>query len=94
SHKHAFTVAAEIAGTRPPFIPIPLAAVQAAAAVFDLWGHISGREPMITSELVSGAGLFNWYSSDKAVRELDYTITPFRDAVRMTYDWYRSHHLL
>jgi dihydroflavonol-4-reductase len=94
THRRAFTVAAEITGSRAPFIPIPTALVRLGAMAFDLWGLLLGHEPMITSELVSGAGLFNWYSSDKAMRELNYTITPFREAVRSTYAWYRAHHLL
>jgi dihydroflavonol-4-reductase len=94
THRQAFTIAAEITGKRPPFLPIPLAGVKLGARLFDLWGALTRREPMLTSELVSGAGLFNWYCSDKAVRELGYTITPFRDAVRVTYDWYKAHRLL
>jgi dihydroflavonol-4-reductase len=94
THREAFTVAAEVTGRRPPFIPVPVGLVKLAASAFDCWGMLSRREPMITSELVSGAGLFNWYSSEKAVRELNYTITPFRDAVRRTYEWYRANHLL
>lgn len=94
SHRDAFTAAAELTGRRPPFIPVPTGAVKIAAALFDCWGIISRREPLITTELVSGAGLFNWYSSEKAQRDLGYTITPYRDALRMTYEWYRSNRLL
>jgi dihydroflavonol-4-reductase len=94
THRQAFSVTAEITGNRPPFLPIPLAGVKLGARVFDCWGAITRREPMLTSELVSGAGLFNWYSSEKAVRDLGYTITPFRDAVRLTFDWYRANGLL
>lgn len=94
THRQAFTIAAEITGTRAPFIPLPLAGVKLGARLFDLWGMLTHREPMLTTELVSGAGLFNYYSSDKAVRELGYTITSYREAVRKTYEWYRKNHLL
>ncbi len=89
THREAFTVTAQVTGGRPPFLPIPVSGVRAGARLFDLWGAVTGREPMLTSELVSGAGLFNWYSSDKAARDLGYTITPFREAIRLTYEWYR-----
>jgi hypothetical protein len=59
-----------------------------------LAGMITKRQPMVTSELFSGAGFFNWYSSEKARRELSYTITPFREAVAKTYAWYLEKHLL
>jgi dihydroflavonol-4-reductase len=94
THREAFTVAAEITGGRAPFLPLPVFGVRLGARLFDLYGTLTRREPMLTSELVSGAGMFNWYSSKKAARELSYTFTPFRDAVRMTFEWYRSRGLL
>jgi len=94
THREAFTVTAQVTGGRAPFLPIPVSGVRAGARVFDLWGALTHSEPMLTSELVSGAGLFNWYSSQKAARDLGYTITPFREAVRLTYDWYRQRHYL
>ncbi len=94
THRQAFTITAQITGNRPPFLRLPLFGVTFGARLFDLWGALTHREPMLTSELVSGAGLFNWYSSDKAARDLGYTVTPFRDAVRQTYEWYKDNHLV
>jgi len=42
-------------------------------------------------DLMVHAGIYNWYSSDKAVRELGYTITPFDETILAAYRWYREH---
>jgi len=94
THKKVFQITAEIVGGVIPRIRVPVPLLRLAAKCFDIAGKILKKEPMITSELISGAGLFNWYSSEKAQRELGYTITPFREAVAKTYEWYVENHLL
>ncbi len=94
THKDAFQITAIIIGGRRPSLPLPVFAVRWIAKIFDGVGILLNKEPLITSELISGAGLQNWYSSEKAKRELDYTITPFEHAVRRTYDWYKENNLL
>jgi dihydroflavonol-4-reductase len=94
THRKVLQTIAEIVGVQSPRLPIPVPLVKAAAKVFDAAGIITGKEPMITSELISGAGKHIWYSSAKAERELGYSITPFREAVERTYRWYREQHLL
>ena len=94
THKQAFQVTAEVVEGIVPRIKMPVQFVKIAGTLFDLAGMIMNKEPFVTSELFSGAGLYNWYSSDKAKRELGYTITPFREAVERTYQWYCDNHLL
>jgi dihydroflavonol-4-reductase len=94
THKQAFQMTAEIVGGVVPRIQMPVPLLKLGAKFFDLAGMITKRQPMVTSELFSGAGFFNWYSSEKARRELSYTITPFREAVAKTYAWYLEKHLL
>ena len=90
THKQAFQITAQVVGGVIPRIQMPIAILKFAAQLFDLGGTLLKREPWVTSELLSGAGLYNWYSSEKAQRELDYTITPFREALEKTYRWYRE----
>lgn len=94
SHKEIFQITAEILGKRPPRIEMPVSLLKLAAKVFDAAGAIFRKEPLISSELVAGAGMYNWYSSAKAQHELGYHFTPFREAVAKTYQWYREHELL
>ncbi len=94
THKQAFQITAEVVGGIVPRIRMPIPILKLAGTFFDLTGRIMNKEPYVTSELFSGAGLYNWYSSEKAQRELGYTIMPFRDAVEKTYKWYCTNHLL
>jgi len=94
THKQAFQITAEVVGGIVPRIRMPIFILKLAGKFFDIAGTILDKEPFVTSELFSGAGLYNWYSSEKAQRELGYTITPFRDAVEKTYNWYCDKHLL
>ena len=94
THKQAFQTTAEIIGGVVPRIRMPLPLLKLGARFFDIAGMIMKKQPMVTSELFSGAGYFNWYSSEKAGRELSYTITPFREAVARTYEWYCEKQLL
>ncbi len=94
THKQAFQITAEVVGGIVPRARMPIAVLKLGAKLFDAAGRIMNKQPLVTSELFSGAGLYNWYSSEKAQRELRYTITPFRDAVAKTYSWYCASHLL
>ncbi|MDD8019099.1 MAG: SDR family oxidoreductase [Bacteroidota bacterium] len=94
THKEAFHVTAKIVGGLPPLLPLPVVAVRAIAKIFDGIGFLIKKEPLLTSELISGAGLKNWYSSAKAEKELDYKVTTFEEAVRKTYEWYKGSNLL
>ena len=94
THRQIFQTIAQIVGKPAPRIPIPVAVVKATARVLDMIGTVLRKKPLLTPELVAGAGLHNWYSSAKAEKELAYTITPFRTAVEITYDWYKTEGLL
>ncbi|MGA7162305.1 MAG: SDR family oxidoreductase [Bacteroidota bacterium] len=94
THKQAFQITAQVAGGIVPRVRMPISLLKLAGKFFDLTGRIINKEPFVTSELFSGAGLYNWYSSEKARRELGYTITSFREAITRTYDWYSAHQLL
>ena len=94
THKQAFQMTAEIVGGIVPKIKMPVPLLKLGAKFFDMAGIITGKQPIVTSELFSGAGFFNWYSSDKARQELGYTIIPFREAVTKTYEWYREQQML
>ncbi|HTR82398.1 MAG TPA: SDR family oxidoreductase [Bacteroidota bacterium] len=94
TQKDVFRITSEIIGGIPPIIRLPVPLLMLAASAFDIIGMILHKEPMLSTELISGAGIFNWYSSAKAQRDIDYSITPFRESVTRTYAWYREKHLL
>ena len=94
THKQAFQLTAVTIGGIVPRVRMPLIILRFIARFFDAAGMLLKQEPMVTSELFSGAGKYNWYSSAKAERELGYSITPFREAVAKTYKWYVEQGLL
>ncbi len=90
THKEAFQRIARQIGGFTPRVKLSTSLLRTGAKVIERLSDLLGVEPIVTADLVAGAGIFNWYSSDKAVRELGYTITPFDEAVLATYTWYRE----
>ena len=51
---------------------------------------LTGTEPPLTDEVVN-IYRHDWaYSSDRAVRELGYRITPLQEGLRRTVEWLRQ----
>ncbi|MDI6767584.1 MAG: SDR family oxidoreductase [Bacteroidota bacterium] len=92
--KEAFEQVAEVVGVSPPKLKAPISLVKLAAKIFDLISFISGRKPLISSDLIASIGINFWFSSEKAERELEYKSTSFKEAVKKTYDWYKEVGLL
>jgi dihydroflavonol-4-reductase len=92
--KESFDLTAEVVGSRSPKLKAPSILVKLLAKTFDLFGAITGRKPWVSSDLVANLGINDWFCSDKAARELGYKITPFKEAIRRTYEWYKSEGLI
>jgi len=89
--QEVFTRTAALIGGRAPIARIPIPILHTITRTIEaVWG-LFGGEPPITMDLMVHAGIYNWYSSAKAERELGYTITPFDDAIRAAYRWYQDH---
>jgi dihydroflavonol-4-reductase len=72
-----------LAGVKPP-PRVPFALAWANAAVQEALAAAAGRRARMTRDLVRGASLYTYVSSEKAARELGYRIRPFDDMVRDT----------
>jgi dihydroflavonol-4-reductase len=94
SIKESFDLTAEVVGSRSPKLKAPSGLVKFLAITFDLFGTITGIKPWVSSDLVANVGINDWFRSDKATRELGYKITPFKEAVKKTYEWYRDEGLI
>ena len=90
THKEAFGFIANVLRKSSPRFWSPVFVTKSVARVLDAVGRITGKEPWITSELVSGLGLFNWYSCAKAHQELGYLPTSLEEAILEAYNWYSS----
>lgn len=88
THKEIFHRTAELVGGRSPFMKLPIPMLRLAAGIVEKASSLFDMEPLISSDLVAGAGLYNWFSSEKARRELGYTITPFDKTILAAFRWY------
>lgn len=56
----------------------------------DAWARMTGTEGAVNSASIGMGGLFNYYSSEKARRDLGYTIRPIEETLRDSYEWFRE----
>ena len=94
TYADVFSIASRIAGKRPPRFEVPVSVVKAVAKICDGIGAITRKQPWITSELISGLEKINWYSNEKAKRELGFAPTSVEEAMKEAYRWYADHNLL
>jgi dihydroflavonol-4-reductase len=94
THKDIFRRTAMIVGARPPFAKLPIPLLKGAAAGVESFTTLLDIRPLVTRDLVAGAGRHNWFSVEKAQQELGYRITPFDEVIRRTYGWYKQNGFL
>jgi dihydroflavonol-4-reductase len=94
TYKEVFVRTARLVGGRPPFAKLPSPLLRFSARAVERTAELLGLHPPLTEGMVVGTTRCNWYSSEKAIRELGYHITPFDDAVTAAYRWYRANGLL
>ncbi len=84
----------DVVGQRAPRWTVPAWTLPPAAIVVDAVNRLHFGPPVFSGEQVRMTGLNVFYDSQKAMRELDYPILPFRGAVEKAYAWYRTHGFL
>jgi dihydroflavonol-4-reductase len=94
THEEIFRRTAAIVGSRQPIAKLPLGFLKGVGVAAESLARLTGTKPLMTADLASAAGRFNWYSSVKAERELGYSMTSFDEAVSAAYLWYKEHGLL
>jgi dihydroflavonol-4-reductase len=88
THKEIFRRTAHLIGGRPPFLKLPIPFLRLGAAAIEKVSGLVGTEPPISADLVAAAGRFNWFSNDKARRELGFSVTAFDEMTLAAYEWY------
>lgn len=94
THREALTFAAGIVGKRGPRFRAPVWAVKLLARAAEVAAGATGTDALLTPDLVSGLGIHNWYSIDKARRELGYVPSSLEKSLRDAYIWYRERGML
>ena len=85
-----FETLAEVTGKRPWLIHMPVRLMIAVAKIMEWQASVTGIAPLITAPWVKKY-LNQWsLSSDKAMRELGYGFTPFREGVKITLEWLKK----
>ena len=92
--REVFRITAEIVGGIVPRIRLAKPVVHTVAWIAEAIGNALNKKPWVTRELVARAGTKYYFSCEKARKELGYTITPFREAIERTYDWYKQNDFL
>jgi NAD+-dependent farnesol dehydrogenase len=90
SQEELFGLLHELTGLRPPRWAVPFWAAEVAGKAMRGWARLSGRPPALTDGAIA-TFRYHWaYSSDRAVRELGYRVTPLREGLRATLEALRS----
>ena len=80
---------AEIAGTKKPR-HFPMSGAMLYAWMCEIRAKISGKIPYITRPTVSAIKIHRSYSSKKAIEKIGYKITPLREGLTKTIEWYKD----
>ncbi len=85
-----FEILAELTGKRRRLVHLPVWLMIAMARMMEWQASITGIPPLITAPWVKKY-LNHWsLSSQKAITELGYQITPFRDGAKITLEWLKG----
>ncbi|UQA55086.1 NAD-dependent epimerase/dehydratase family protein [Polyangium aurulentum] len=72
----------DVAGRKPPRLPLPSALAQGVALGMELWAdHVSHERPNATYRSVRYLQRLAYFDGSKAQRELGVTVTPLRDSI-------------
>jgi dihydroflavonol-4-reductase len=89
--REVFRIIAEVIGARFPDREIPLWVYFGVAGLYELAALFTGRRPDLTRDLITAMRFQSCgFSSQKAIRELRYRQTPFRQTIEKTYRWYKE----
>lgn len=90
SVKELFDAIADSCGMKRMKLILPGKLAMPIAALSEKIGGITGKKNLLTRFTIYNLLRNNNFSSDKAVRELGYSIRPFRDTIRDEIEWLRG----
>ncbi len=91
TYREIAAIVAQIVGRQAPRLTLPRWSLLAAAAAVGVYNRLSTRPPVVSSDQIRLSVYNAFFSSEKARRELDYPILPFRAAATRAYRWYAEH---
>ena len=94
SYKQMFGKIASIFNVKPPKLGIPAFAVLIYGRILSIVGNMSGKEPVISYPLGVISNELHYYSSAKAVKELNMPQTDIEFAINEAVDWFKQENYL
>ena len=90
SYKELFTLMANNFNVKVPYIKVGKTLSEIAWRIFWLFGKIQGKKPLITKETARTATRKYSYSSEKIMRELNFTFTPIEESIKEICSIYKT----
>lgn len=87
--KELFDTIADCCGMNSVRFIVPGTLARPITALSETIGRITGKPTILTRFTIYNLLRNNNFSSEKAIRELDYSIRPFRDTIRDEIEWLR-----
>jgi len=90
-YKDFFSMIGKIADVRPPRWKISTFAAISFASLIEFFSWIFKKKPKLTRTMARISGDGHYYSSEKAIQELDYSISDLNKALTEAIAWYKNH---
>ena len=90
SYKEFFGIIAAQAGVNPPRLNLPYPFLLLMSNLLEFIGRLTKKKPLVSTAMVKIAQDGNYYSSQKAIRELDMPQTPPEVAVQKAVQWFQD----
>jgi dihydroflavonol-4-reductase len=72
----------------PPPREVPYRVALVATALVEIASRLRGRQAKLSRQLIRASRLYTFVTSEKARRELGYTIRPFEESLADTFRWF------
>ena len=83
-------MAESVTGVPAPRVVVPMGLARTAAPFATLFGHVTGGEPLFTTESLAALRANRAIDSSKAKRELGHSPRPTLETIRSVYEWFAS----
>lgn len=91
SYNDFFKILSEVSGKKRKMIHIPFSLMMGISKFEYFMAEKFGKPPLITPPWVKRYLQHRPLSSEKAIRELGYTITPLKEGMAKTIEWLKTH---
>jgi dihydroflavonol-4-reductase len=86
-----FRLVAETAGVKPPRLKLPYPVALLLGYVFHVQARITKQPPVVSLSQVRIGNMGEHFDNSKAVNELGLTLTPLKNTIKNTIDWFTQH---